>query len=132
VAAVILVVDDEPDVVSLASDILAMKGYRVLEATGAAQALTVSQGHADSIDLLLTDLAMPDMTGRQLFDELSRRRPGLRAIFMSGLTREMIADYGVPEGAAFVIKPFTAERLLDKVAQVLAQKPRVPWPRRNR
>jgi len=128
-AAIVLVVDDEPAVLDVARDILETSGYQVLSAASGEEALALAREQQGPIHVLLTDLAMPGMNGRQLADRLSRLRPETRVMFMSALSREMIVDYGVPEGSPFVIKPFTIARLTEKVAQVLAQPARVAWPR---
>ncbi len=128
----ILLVDDQPDVRELARDMLAAKGYQVLEAGNAAEALQVGQNHAGHIDLLLTDVVMPGMSGHGLAAELRRQRPDVRVLYMSGFalmraqheTLEMNA--GLDPGSPILPKPFSAESLTQKVAEVLA--PRNPSP----
>jgi CheY-like chemotaxis protein len=114
----ILVTDDEAPVRSLARDILLGAGYRVLEAEDGAQALRVADGHQGAIHVLLTDIMMPGINGKELADRFIVARPDTKAIFMSGRVAEVISDAGVLIPAdAFLAKPFTAERLLNKVRE---------------
>lgn len=114
----ILVVDDEEQVRSLARDILLGGGYRVLEAESGEQALQVAAEYDGPIHLLLTDVMMPGINGRQLADDLLVRRRELKVIFMSGRAAEVISDVGVLIPVdAFVAKPFTVDRLLTKVRE---------------
>lgn len=116
----ILVVDDEAQVRTLARDILVGAGYRVLEAEDGESALRVADGHQGAIHVLLTDVVMPGMNGKELGDELTVRRPDIKTIFMSGRAAEVISDAGVLIPVdAFVAKPFTVDRLLNKVRERL-------------
>ena len=114
----ILVTDDEAQVRSLARDILLGAGYRVLEAEDGAQALRVADDHQGAIHVLLTDIMMPGINGKELADRFLVVRPDTKPIFMSGRAAEVISDAGVLIPAdAFLAKPFTAERLLNKVRE---------------
>jgi two-component system cell cycle sensor histidine kinase/response regulator CckA len=114
----ILVADDEAQVRSLARDILLGAGYRVLEAEDGEQALRVAEDHQGAIHVLLTDIMMPGINGKELADRFIVARPDTKAIFMSGRVAEVISDAGVLIPAdAFLAKPFTAERLLNKVRE---------------
>ncbi len=116
----ILVVDDEIQVRNLARDILVGAGYRVLEAEDGESALRVADEHQGTIHVLLTDVVMPGMNGKQLGDALTARRPEIKTIFMSGRAAEVISDAGVLIPVdAFVAKPFTVDRLLKKVRERL-------------
>src|SRR5260370_3875608 len=111
----ILVVDDEAPVRSLARDILVYAGYRVLEAEDGAQALRLAEEHQGAIHVLLTDLMMSGINGKELADRLASLRPDTKMIFMSGRASEVITDAGVLVPVdAFLAKPFTADRLRDK------------------
>lgn len=116
----ILVVDDEAQVRGLARDILLGAGYQVLEAEDGEQALRVAEEHPGAIHVLLTDVMMPGINGRELADRLLAARPDTKPIFMSGRAAEVITDAGVLIPVdAFLAKPFTVERLLNKVRERL-------------
>ena len=116
----ILVVDDEAQVRTLARDILVGAGYRVLEAEDGESALRVAEEHPGAIHVLLTDVVMPGMNGKQLGDEITARRPDIKTIFMSGRAAEVISDAGVLIPVdAFLAKPFTVDRLLNKIRERL-------------
>jgi two-component system, cell cycle sensor histidine kinase and response regulator CckA len=116
----ILLVEDEPKVRALARAILQRKGYTVLEAADGAQALAIYDEHARAIDLLLTDVVMPRMSGREVAERLAALQPGLRVLFMSGYTDDAIVHHGVLEAeVAFVQKPITPDSLSEKVRAVL-------------
>ena len=116
----ILVVDDEAQVRTLARDILLGAGYRVLEAEDGEQALRVAKDHPGAIHVLLTDIMMPGINGKELADRFLAARPDAKAIFMSGRAAEVISDAGVLIPVdAFLAKPFTVERLLNKVRERL-------------
>jgi PAS domain S-box-containing protein len=125
---VVLLVEDDAGVRRIAGRTLERAGYRVLEAGTAHEALTVVQGIEGSIDLLLTDVVMPGMSGRQLCEQLWLRRPDLSVLFMSGYpgdpgTRDQLLEPGAP----FLAKPFTSEELLEAVRGVLKRTP-LPGP----
>jgi CheY-like chemotaxis protein len=116
----ILVVDDEVQVRTLARDILQGAGYQVLEAEDGEQALQLAASHPGPINILLTDVMMPGINGKELADKLLVGRPEVKAIFMSGRAAEVISDAGVLIPVdAFLAKPFTVERLLNKVRERL-------------
>jgi len=126
----ILLVDDESDVRDLARDILTAKGYRVLEAGGGEEAVRVVQSHGEPIDLLLTDVVMPGMSGPELAAQLRGQRPEMKVLYMSGFAlaraqHEMLnVGAGVEPGSPILAKPFSVEGLTRKVAEVLT--PRSP------
>ena len=116
----ILVVDDEAQVRNLARDILVGAGYRVLEAEDGDSALRIAEEHSGAIHVVLTDVMMPGINGKQLGDRLLALYPDIKTIFMSGRAAEVISDAGVLIPVdAFVAKPFTVERLLNKVRERL-------------
>lgn len=116
----VLVVEDERAILVLVSHILKGRGYRVLSANSPTDALTIAASHAGSIDLLLTDVIMPEMNGRDLASAVQQRHPQCRALFMSGYTSDVIARHGVlDDGVAFVQKPFTIDALASRVRQTL-------------
>ena len=117
----ILVVDDEAAVRSLARDILVESGYRVLEAESGEQALRVVKEEPDTIHVVLTDVVMPGIDGKELADRLVASRPYTKMIFMSGRAAEVMSDAGgLISSDTFLAKPFTPERLLSKVRTRLA------------
>jgi len=119
-AETIVVVEDEESVRSLAVSILTRSGYTVKAARDAHECLTLLDGGPGSLDLLLTDVVLPGMNGRELFEEVSRRFPGTRGLFMSGYTDDVVSHRGVlDEGVAFLHKPFSVQSLIRKVREVL-------------
>jgi CheY-like chemotaxis protein len=116
----VLLVEDEPSVRSLAQAILTRQGYQVLVADSGANALAIWEARRGRIDVLLTDVIMPQMSGGELAHQLRERNPGLKVLFMSGYTDDMLADHGVLAGETQLIpKPFTAESLGRKLRDVL-------------
>jgi len=116
----VLVVEDEVSVRSLVRGVLESRGYRVLEACHGADALSISDQHGGPIHLLLTDVVMPEMSGRDLASRVMPRRPEIRVLYMSGYTDDAIIHNGVLDaGTAFLQKPFTPDALARKVREVL-------------
>jgi two-component system, cell cycle sensor histidine kinase and response regulator CckA len=116
----ILVVEDNGSVRDLACLILEEHGYKVLAAANGLKAMQLVAAHKGPIHLLLTDVIMPDMNGKALFEQLRRSHPELRVLFMSGYTDSIIAQQGVlAEGVNFIQKPFAVKALAEKVRQVL-------------
>jgi CheY-like chemotaxis protein len=105
----VLLVEDEDVVRTLVREMLGADGYRVLAASSGAAALAVARAHPGSIDLLLTDVVMPGLSGPELAARLLAERPDVRVLFTSGYTEDAIANHGVLRpGAAFLEKPFSA------------------------
>jgi PAS domain S-box-containing protein len=116
----ILLAEDQPDVRELARDVLQLSGYSVLEAKDGAEALELAERERAPVHLLLTDVVMPQMSGRELAARLRARHPGLRVLFMSGYTDDAIVRQEVLEsGTAFLQKPFTPDALGRKVRELL-------------
>ena len=116
----ILLVEDEQTVRDLAEKILARYGYRILVADGGGSALLQAQRNNEPIDLLLTDVVMPNINGKELYRQLRERRPNLKVLYMSGYTENVIVHSGILEADAnFISKPFAIEALVQKVRQVL-------------
>ncbi len=116
----ILVVEDEEDVRRLAVRILQRQGYRVLEASCGNDALVLSKERKEPIDMVLTDVVMPGMNGRQLADQLIRLRPKMKVLYMSGYTDNAVFHHGVlEEGVNYIQKPFTIGGLIKKMREVL-------------
>ena len=116
----ILLVDDDSGVRDIARRILAARGYEVLVASSPDEAQRLCEAHPRGVDLLLTDVVMPDMTGRALASALLERHADMKVIYMSGYTTEAIVKHGVLDpSVAFVGKPFTASILATKVREVL-------------
>ena len=105
---------------ALTCQMLERAGYRTLEADGAEQALALADTDDGRFDLLLTDVVMPDINGKQLYAQLRARVPGLRVLYMSGYTDDVIAHHGILDpGTHFVAKPFTVALLTTRVREVL-------------
>ncbi|MCL7488816.1 MAG: PAS domain S-box protein [Desulfobulbaceae bacterium] len=118
----VLLVEDEVSLLVLTKRILTELGYAVLEAATPGQALALAREHAGRIDLLLTDVVMPEMNGRELAGRLQGTSPELKVLYMSGYTANVIAHHGVLEtGVHFIPKPFTKRDLAVKVREVLGQ-----------
>ncbi len=118
----ILVVEDEVSIVNLVRIMLKWLGYTVLTAGAPDEAIRLAEAHASEIHLLLTDVVMPGMNGRELADRLMLIKPDLKLLFMSGYTADTIAHRGVlDEKMCFIKKPFSRRDLADKVHEALEQ-----------
>jgi len=118
----ILLVEDEPAALRMTARMLAGLGYRVLSASSPEEAIMLAHKHADEIDLLLTDVVMPGMNGKNLADKILSTHPGLVCLFMSGYTADVIAHHGmIHEGIAFIQKPFTMKDLAVKIRLLFDQ-----------
>jgi two-component system, cell cycle sensor histidine kinase and response regulator CckA len=116
----ILLVEDEDQVRTVVLGALRRQGYRVISAHNAGEALLLCEQHLDAIDLLLTDVVMPQMSGPELAKRLCAARPGMKVVFMSGYTDDSIVRHGVLEsGLAFIQKPVTPRLLATKLREVL-------------
>ena len=119
----ILVVEDDDRVRGLVVTELRTLGYTVLSASSPADALKLTQSQKTPIDLLLTDVVLPVISGRTLAEQLSAERPDLRVLFMSGYTDSAIARHGVLEpGVSFLQKPFSKQALASKVREILSRR----------
>jgi CheY-like chemotaxis protein len=119
-AETILLVEDEAAVRSLAKKILSQRGFRVLEAADGAIALRIAAGHVGEIDLVLTDVAMPNLGGRGMVEELKELSPSMRVLFMSGYPKEEIfPDKQTAKLTPYLQKPFTGETLFTEVRAAL-------------
>jgi two-component system, cell cycle sensor histidine kinase and response regulator CckA len=115
----VLLVEDEDAVRALAREVLRRHGYVVLEARHGVDALRVAERHTDDIHLMVTDVVMPHMSGRDLAERLSTTRPKMKVLFMSGYTDHAVMHRDLTPGSAFLQKPFTPEVFARKVRTVL-------------
>lgn len=116
----VLMVEDEPAILNLGKQLLEMLGYRVLAAGTPGEAIRLAEEHSGEIHLLLTDVIMPELNGRELAKKLLSLYPGLKRLFMSGYTADVIAHHGVlDEGVHFIQKPFSLDALAAKVREAL-------------
>jgi CheY-like chemotaxis protein len=116
----VLLVEDQAETRSVIRETLHRRGYAVIDAANGVEAVEKARQHKDPIHLLLTDVVMPEMSGRRIAEILDAERPGIRVIYMSGYTDDAIVHHGILDaGLAFMQKPFAAEALLRKVREVL-------------
>jgi two-component system cell cycle sensor histidine kinase/response regulator CckA len=116
----LLLVEDEATVRASVRRLLEWHGYRVIEAGNGTEALRIYEDNPGAIDLVLTDLVMPEMGGHELVERLRLSNPAIRVVFMSGYTEKMVAGNGsMPPGTGFVEKPFTVETLMRRLREVL-------------
>ncbi len=117
----ILLVEDDPGVRGLMAELLEARGYTVRAAGSPAEALAWAESSSEPLDLLVTDVVMPGMGGRDLAHRLAGLRPGLRVLFVSGFAADTLARQGeIGPGRRFLSKPFSGASLLDSVAEALA------------
>jgi PAS domain S-box-containing protein len=117
----VLLVEDEPAVLNLSKVMLQRMGYSVLATGKPVEAIALAEKHTGPIDLLVTDVIMPEMNGRELAARLLKLYPDIKQLFMSGYTASVIAHHGVmAEGMHFLQKPFSMKNLSDKVREALA------------
>jgi CheY-like chemotaxis protein len=118
----ILLVEDEPSVLKMTTMMLERQGYTVVGASTPGDAVRLAAEHAGHIHLLMTDVVMPEMNGRDLAKNILSLYPGLKCLFMSGYTANVIAHHGVlDEAVNFIQKPFSKDDLAVKLRKVLAQ-----------
>lgn len=120
----ILLTDDQAGIRAPLRRILEDSGYRVIEAGDGEEALAVADGLDGPIHLLLTDVVMPGMGGKELAIRLGERRPKMKVLFMSGFSPEAVTSHGnLLPGSSFLAKPFTASDLVDRVQETLGSQP---------
>jgi PAS domain S-box-containing protein len=116
----IMLVEDDDVVRCLARKVLEQAGYQVLDASGGEEAFRISRSHSAPIHLLLTDVVMPETSGKEVADRMALLRPSARVLFMSGYTDEAIVHHGIADsGVQFIQKPFSPNALATKVREVL-------------
>ena len=116
----ILFVEDEENVRELVSEYLKARGYTILEAGDGVAALELAEKHAGAIQLLITDVVMPKLSGRELATRISAKRQGLKVLYISGYTDDSVFRHGVLEGGmSFLQKPFNLKALAEKVRDIL-------------
>ena len=120
VRATILLVEDNQMVREMAQDLLELHGFTVLSADSPATALEIEQIHSGTIELMITDVVMPEMNGMELYEVMQERRPRLPVIYMSGYTNDLVIHDGtLEEQVNFLKKPFSAEQLVERVWKTL-------------
>jgi two-component system cell cycle sensor histidine kinase/response regulator CckA len=116
----ILLVEDDEMVRTLVRETLLREGYRILDAPGPIEAKKISEQHKGPIQMMITDVVMPKINGRDLADQLTSKRPDMRVLYMSGYTDNAVLNSGILEKeVAFLQKPFTPTSLTEKVREVL-------------
>jgi PAS domain S-box-containing protein len=117
----ILLVEDDPAILTITCMMMERYGYTVISAATPGKAIEKAKNHAGAIDLLMTDVVMPEMNGRDLSERIAAIHPGIRLLFMSGYTADIIAHQGVlDDGVAFIQKPFSMTDMAEKLREVLA------------
>ena len=116
----LLLVEDEAAVRASLRRLLELHGYTVLEARNGAEALKVYEAYEGQVDLVLTDVVMPEMGGLELVEQLRSAKPDLKVLIMSGYSERALTSNGsVPQGTGYLEKPFTAEVLMRRLREVL-------------
>ncbi|MFY9676846.1 MAG: PAS domain S-box protein [Terriglobales bacterium] len=116
----VLVVEDEPALRNLTVHVLKNSGYRVLSAESAARTLALARQYDSQIDILLTDVVMPDLAGPDLVSEMRKIRPGVKVLYMSGYSRDAMVEQGLlRDDSTLIVKPFSTRALLSKMRAVL-------------
>jgi two-component system cell cycle sensor histidine kinase/response regulator CckA len=116
----VLLAEDSDLVRKLAEHILEKQGYTVLSGASGTECLELLENHGGPLDLLITDVIMPDLNGNELYQQVAAHRPGTKVLFMSGYTEDVIVHHGVlQEGIPFIQKPFTVQGLAAKIREVL-------------
>jgi len=119
----VLLVEDEDAIRQLGEKLLANLGFKVIAASTPSRAIDLAEKHAGPIDLLVTDVVMPEMNGRDLAAEIRSLYPNLKILFMSGYTANVIAHHGVlEEGVNFLQKPFSKQDLASMIGRVLGDR----------
>lgn len=119
-AETVLLVEDQDAVRSLAGEVLRAAGYRVIEASDGRSALQAASRHDGAVDLLLSDVVLPDLPGPAIRESVGASQPGLRVLYMTGHAGHVVGEHGVLEGGAHLLrKPFTVAALLDRVRAAL-------------
>jgi CheY-like chemotaxis protein len=121
----ILVVDDDRAVRELVRRFLAQAGYSVLVAEGGKAAISIASDPDVFIDIVVTDILMPQMNGKELANRVSSMKPYIKVIFISAYTADLLSSHHLcPEGSDFIRKPFTQAQLIEKVSHVWASSPK--------
>jgi CheY-like chemotaxis protein len=116
----VLLVEDEEEVRALAREVLQRQGYTVLEAADGGHALQVYEKEGERIDVILTDVVMPRMSGRELVDRVRATKPAMPVLYMSGYTEDAILRHGVLDASMLLLgKPFAPADLVRKIREVL-------------
>ena len=115
----VLIVEDERPVRELIRDVLRLQGYTILEAQDGQEALATATSHTGPIHLVVLDAILPGVTAAEVLDRLQASRPGLRALYTSGYTGDVVRQHGLTVGGDFLQKPFTVDALARKVRELL-------------
>ncbi len=119
---VVLLVEDDEDLRDMTTQMLELRGFQVLVATDAVTAITRCRVHEGKIDVLLTDLGLPGVSGGELARSAAAVRPGMETVYVSGMPQEIAIRRGIiKRGSPFIAKPFTADQLAGMLRSVLAQ-----------
>ena len=117
----ILLVEDDPSLRRLSERVLTKFGYKVIVCDGAASAITTCRDCQDSIELLITDVFMPEMRGPELARQLTAMRPAMKVLYVSGSNQALVDDGLLTQGSNFLQKPFTTEQFSKKIKEILGR-----------
>jgi two-component system, cell cycle sensor histidine kinase and response regulator CckA len=118
-AGCVLIVDDEPALRRFAARVLSEEGYSILEAADGLEAIQQIDANRSAIDVVVSDIVMPRVTGTELLQQLARRHPTLPVVLMSGYAAAVLLERGIAAPCAVLAKPFTPEQLVDEVRRCL-------------
>lgn len=122
IQASILIVEDEFSVRKMIVAGLAKRGHQIFTSENAEKALEFSRNHSNLIDLMLTDVIMPGMSGKELYNMLIKERPDMKVFFMSGYAENILTSHGiVQKGINFIAKPFTIKEMANKIENILSE-----------
>ena len=116
----ILIVEDDAEVRRLLCQVLRARGYRVLESTKGDEAIAAVESHPGPVELIVADVVLPGMSGPEVVRHVAQRKPGIRALYISGYTDEAVQRHGILDsGVTFLSKPFLPDALATKVRELL-------------
>lgn len=118
----ILIVDDEPEILSLTSEVLMLRGYEIITAKDGKSAFDIFSKDRDKIDLIITDIIMPNMDGKMLMESIHKIKPEMKFLFVSGYSENILGKKGISvNDDIFIQKPWTIDKLLKKINIIISK-----------